>query len=267
VVSKTLSPSIEKRLNISLLKLHFFRRYASRFLAKNFHVVRLLNLSMKDKHLPDLKKIAGTNGPIIIAANHPSWWDPIIAIFLGARLGRKQSHFAPIEDAMLQRYGVFRNLGFYGIQKNSFSGLKDFLAIGNFILEKPDSVIWMTPQGDFVDPRVKPLKIKKGLANLATKHPQATILPLGLEYIFWNDKKPEILLNFGTPFQAEENQSPADFHERIEHEMTATIEKLKAASIRRNTDDFISLLGGSAGVGGFYGWLQRMRGYKNEHSS
>ena len=261
---------LEKRLHISPWKLRFFRRYARRFLAKNFHAVRLLKQDYPYHKDLNLNDIAGSEGPFIIAANHPSWWDPMIAIYLGDRLGAKLQHFAPIEDVMLERYGIFKNLGFYGIEKNTVSGLKDFLNVGRHILANKNSVIWMTPQGDFVDPRLKPLKIKKGLASLVAKQTQTKILPLAIEYTFWNDKQPEILMNFGAPIQAslsEQALTTTELHEVIEKKMTIALEELEQAAIRRNEDDFHALLGGSAGVGGLYGWLQRLRGYEDEHMS
>ena len=274
------------RLNIASWKLRFFRRYARRFIAKNFHSVRLLNaVPEKDTDRPKADAMSristifadqtDNSGPLVIAANHPSWWDPMVAIFLAEKFAKQRRHYAPIEDVMLERYGIFKNLGFYGVEKDTAKGLKDFLHVGNHILEQADSVIWMTPEGNFTDPRVRPISIKKGLASLVSKNTKAKVLPLAIEYTFWNEKKPEILVHAGKLISAENipsNDNPSStltkrLHEEIQTQMQLAIDDLASFSQQRNPQHFSSLLGGSAGVGGFYGWWQKLRGYDKEHMS
>jgi len=243
---------LEARLRISKWKLRCFRRYSRRFIAKNFHSVRLLG---------ELDESLTTGeDPVIIAANHPSWWDPLISIYLAETFAGHKQHFAPIENVMLEKYGIFKKLGFFGVEKDTVSGLKDFLKIGKHALAKNSAVMWMTPQGNFSDIRQRPVELKKGISTLAKNSHDVKVLPLALECVFWYDKCPEILLNFGEPVSLNEN-----VHDAITQGLEDVMDELAEASIGRKKEKFIHLLGGDAGVGGVYGKWQKLQGKGAEH--
>ena len=57
-------------------------------------------------------------------------------------------------------------------------------------------MLFLTPQGKFADVRA-PLVFAPGLEHLAARAPRAHFLPLAIEYTFWEERKPEVLLAFG----------------------------------------------------------------------
>ena len=67
-------------------------------------------------------------------------------------------------------------------------------------------------KGRFADPRERPLAFKPGLAALAARCPNGcTLVPLAIEYPFWNERLPETLLHFGEPVHiAEQTTEEAD---------------------------------------------------------
>src|SRR4029079_14178677 len=68
--------------------MRLFRRYAIRYVRKQFHAVRL---SASSNAFPP----SGCD-PLLIVLNHPSWWDPMIGIVLSSLMeGRDQ--FAAID--------------------------------------------------------------------------------------------------------------------------------------------------------------------------
>ncbi len=91
-----------------------------------------------------------------------------------------------------------------------------------------------------------------GLAHLARRVPDALILPLALEYPFWNESQPEILVRFGTPLHSSRDGSVAEWTQRLETALTATMDALAAESVTRDPALFTPLLRGGAGVGGLY---------------
>ncbi len=58
-------------------------------------------------------------------------------------------------------------------------------------------MLWITAEGAFTDHRARPVALRPGLAHLARQVPGAVILPLALDYTFWNESRPEALLRFG----------------------------------------------------------------------
>jgi hypothetical protein len=90
------------------------------------------------------------------------------------------------------------------------------------------------------------------LAHLARRLPDAVILPLALEYCFWNESRPEVLLRFGEPLDTAREGSVADWTARLEQGLTDTMDALASEATARNAALFMPILKGGAGVGGIY---------------
>jgi len=146
---------------------------------------------------PDVSAFVGR--PLVIYANHPSWWDPLIALVVWRRLLPDRTPYAPIDADMLKKYAFFKRLGFFGVDKESLVGARRFLRIGRELLARPDTLLLITPQGRFADVRNSATGFESGLAHLAITAPDAVYLPLAMEIAFWEEKRPEVLLRFGTP--------------------------------------------------------------------
>ena len=234
----------------------FFLSYSRRHLRKHFHATRILK-----GHTPEFP-----NGPIIIFSNHASWWDPLVCFVFARHFLPDRSHYGPIDSRALERYPIFKKLGFFGvpIDQKGNAAPRVFLSQTKVILEEEKSVLWLTPQGAFVDPRVRPLEFEAGLGYLIRKYPDIPFFPLAFEYPFWEERTPELLSAFGSWLGP--GVSP-------ESALTDLQDTLANAAIKRDEADFETLLGGSAGVGGIYDrwrhFAARLFGkkFEKEHSS
>ena len=218
-----------------------FAHYGDRYLARHFHAVRLLG---------PVPAVVPPERPLVIYLNHPGWWDPLICLLLARHLFAGRASYAPIDAAMLGRYGFMERLGFFPVKQGSRRGAIAFLRAGNAILSRPFSALWLTPQGRFTDPRVRPVSFAPGLAHLARQNPGAVYLPLALEFPFWCERTPEALAHFG---------DPASGPEELEHMLLRAQERLAEAAIHQRPDDFATLLLGAAGEGGIYEQWRRLR--------
>jgi 1-acyl-sn-glycerol-3-phosphate acyltransferase len=237
---------------VNAWKLRFFRAYTRRYLRRHFNAVRLLGAPA----LPP-------DRPAVIYLNHAAWWDPLVCLFLIEQLFPARPAFAPIEAKQLDRYGVFRRLGFFGIEPGTARGAIRFLRTAENILSDPAHMLWLTPQGCFADPRERPVRLQDGLARLATRAPHAVFVPLALEYPFWNDRLPEVLARFGQPIEAEELPATTGddgAHSRfLAARLEQTQDELARVAQSRQPDDFTTLLGGAAGVGGVYDAWRKLK--------
>ena len=100
---------------------------------------------------------------------------------------------------MLERYGFFKHLGFFGLEPQTQRGARKFLRTTHAILASSGNAVWLTPQGRFMDVRERPLRLQDGLGALARHEPSAAFVPLAIEYSFWTEPRPEILVSFGEP--------------------------------------------------------------------
>ncbi|MDB6029987.1 MAG: Acyltransferase [Verrucomicrobiales bacterium] len=234
----------------------WFGWYGRRLLRKNFHLIRM----SCDGPPPSVA------GPMIIYLNHASWWDPMVALFLQSEFFAERRAFAPIDASALRRYPFFRKLGFFGVEQKTVRGGVQFLRTAERILQHSNSVLWLTPQGRFADVRERPVHFEAGIAHLAARLSNAHFVPLALEYTFWEERYPEVLVHFGKPIPAFLYLKPTQAQHSLEGQLEDVQDILSAKAKARRPADFNTLLGGSAGVGGIYdlwrGCRARWRGEK-----
>ncbi|NDV02417.1 lysophospholipid acyltransferase family protein [Pseudoroseicyclus tamaricis] len=234
----------------SEVAVRFFMRVMRRQLAGNFRAVRLARPG-----LPELPE----GRPVMIYANHPSWWDPALFIALQGALFPGRIGFGPIDGAMLERYPFMARIGLFGVAQDSRRGAAEFLRQARGIVAKPDRVLWITAQGRFADPRARPLALRPGAAHLVARAPGLIAVPMAIEYPFWSEKKPEALVRFGAPVEAAPGERPAALAPRMEAALTETADALAELAMARDAAPFETLIGGARGTGGVYGLWQRGR--------
>jgi 1-acyl-sn-glycerol-3-phosphate acyltransferase len=247
---------------ISALALGFFRQIARRYFKRHFRAVRL----SRGERFREIQ------GPLIVYANHSSWWDPMVSVLLAAELMSGRKHYAPMDAGALERYGILKHIGIFPVEMKTARGAAQFLRTGLKVLAD-GGVLWVTPQGRFADPRERPLEFKAGLATLAARVPGGcTVLPLAIEYTFWDERLPEALLHFGESVRVS-GENVAEVQESLKTALLRTMEELEQMAVARSPDGFTLLRQGRAGVGGFYALGQRLmarlRGkrYQAEHTA
>ncbi|WP_428489299.1 lysophospholipid acyltransferase family protein [Rhodopila sp.] len=228
-----------------------FGWYLRWFFWRNFHAVRIAR---------DGGLTVAADRPLIIYSNHPSWWDPALFMLLASTIVADRRGFGPMEAEALARYKLFRRLGVYGIDTASRQGAVRFMVTSLRILSQPGTALWITSEGRFTDCRTRPTRLRPGLAHLARRVPGAMIVPLAIEYTFWNERKPEALLRFGSPIEADGGRSLdiAGWNALLEQRLSETMDDLAGSAISRDPGRFRRLLSGRAGVGGVYDVGRRM---------
>jgi 1-acyl-sn-glycerol-3-phosphate acyltransferase len=199
-------------------------------------------------------------GPVIVYSNHPAWWDAAVYILAADRFFPAYESYAPIDAAMLGQYGIFGRIGAFGVDLETPRGAASFLRTGAEILSYPSRALWITAQGRFGDVRERPLGLKPGVARVVERAPDCTILPLAIEYGFWQERGAEAFIAFGQPMRGRDLLDlprPARL-ERLETELTTTLDRLSADVQSRDPAKFRSVLAGRAGIGGVYDGWRRM---------
>ena len=229
-----------------------FGFYLHWYFWRRFHAVRISRTGLPR---------AAPGRPVIIYSNHPSWWDPALYILLCTRLFPGRAGFGPMDAAALGKYGVLERMGVFGIELDTPRGATRFLTTSQRVLSDPASTLWITAEGHFTDFRLRPVRLRPGLAHLARRIPGAVILPLAIEYSFWNESRPEALARFGDPIETGRERTTAEWTSHLEAELTRTMDALAAESAQRNPALFQALVRGGTGVGGIYDWWRRLRAW------
>ena len=230
----------------------FFGYIFSRALKRDFRAVRLSKAGPPPG--ADVSRI-------ILYSNHPSWWDAVICVWLGTTIFKGRRIFAPMEKAMVERYRFMQRIGAFGIDRGTREGSALFLTAAARILADSRDILLITAQGKFVDTRVRPLRLAPGIAHVAGLDPQATFVPLALDYAFWDERQPEVFLRFGTgiPASALAGMTRDEARERLSTALEETMDGLARDVVARDACAFETLLAGRVGVGGIYDLWRRTR--------
>jgi 1-acyl-sn-glycerol-3-phosphate acyltransferase len=253
---------------VSPLLLRWFTWYCRGYIRRHFHSLRVSLAG----HPPDTRGL-----PLVIYTNHASWWDPLVGLVIKDTFFADRALFTPIDAAMLARYRIFARLGFFGVEKASRRGAVQFLRTSEAILESPSHLLAVTPQSRFADARERPVKFQAGLGHLATRVECAVFLPMATEFVFWEERLPEILVRFGEPVEVRRERATAFTHDYwtalFEQKLEANQDALSLQAQRRNASEFKMLLLGGAGQGGVYdlwrGLKARLHGetFTKEHGT
>lgn len=221
------------------------------YMRRNFHAVRVSRPGAAQ--LPPER-------PVIVYTNHPSWWDPALIIVLATTAYADRPAYAPIDAAALDKYRFMRRIGLFGVDAETRRGAAQFLRTSLRILKNPKAMLWITAEGGFTDPRVRPVRLRPGVAHLARKIDDAVIVPLAIEYPFWDERYPEALCRFGEPLCVNAIQAtPGEWRQLLEARLTTTMDALATQSLSRDPAGFDSVIHGAVGVGGVYDLWRRAR--------
>ncbi|MEO1368305.1 MAG: lysophospholipid acyltransferase family protein [Acidobacteriota bacterium] len=252
-------PEVVTRYSPRMAK--YFESWLRGYFAKNFDAVRLCrDAELSGEMAPELT--GPGSRPVLVYSNHPSWWDPIHFLLL-ARLampGRRM--FGPFDAEALEQYGFFKRIGGFGIDTGTRRGAAEFLRTGRGILAAPGTTLWITAQGEFSDVRTRPVALRPGLAHLVRRLDRGYVIPLAVEYPFWNERHPQALSCFGAPIEldgAARTDGVETWNARLEDALGRTMDRLADAAQSRDPDRFRTLVLGRTGVGGVYDAWRRMK--------
>jgi 1-acyl-sn-glycerol-3-phosphate acyltransferase len=238
---------------ISRAWLRLFAFYNKRYLQRHFHRIRILKTG-----LPRI-----LNQPTVVFLNHAAWWDPLVCLFLARRFFPDRASFAPIDAVMLERYRFFKRLGFFGVEQNSIFGAATFLRTSRALLASSQTILWVTPQGRFVDARERPLNFQTGLATLARRLPSVAFLPMAIEYSFWIEARPEILVSFGLPIMPGNRQrlDTDGWNQLLSRSLEDLQDELAMASCLRDPRDWLTMIHGHRGGNPAYEAIRHLRSW------
>lgn len=232
--------------------LGLFRLYLRRHARRHFTAVRVSRGGPPP---------ASLERPLLIVSNHPSWWDPLLFMLAGPALLPGREGYGPMDAGQLARYPFFRRLGVFGIEGGTVAGARAFLNVGRAVLARPHAALWVTAQGRFSDPRVRPTRLRPGVARLLRSACEVAVVPLAIEYPFWNHRLPEALLRFGPPLLVDDGRRcrTQEWRRLMEQALQRTQDALAAESVARDPSAFVDLVSGHGGTGGVYDLWRRWR--------
>ncbi len=173
--------------------------------------------------------------PLIIYANHSSWWDGLVAFQISHLL--KADAFVMMEEKQLRKLFLFRKLGAFSVVRENPRRAAESLNYASDLLhEKQTRTLWIFPQGEIVPNDARPLKFYNGLSRIIEKTGDCTVVPLAMRYEFLGDYKPEIFVRVGGAevFNSHEAFDKKHTTENFEKSLTNTLDELKKDIASKN---------------------------------
>jgi hypothetical protein len=161
---------------------------------------------------------------VVLYANHPDFWDPIVCALVCKSLLPTHQVFAPIDSEALKTHWYFRGLGFFSVHQNSVRGLRDFLRVGESILrnvERPCLIL--TPEGRFTDPAQRPVVFRRGLSTLLHRVKCVPAHPLALDYLTTGDETRTVSAYVGKATNTD-GLTRSQLHSALEQDMQRALD-------------------------------------------
>lgn len=133
--------------------------------------------------------------PLILYANHTSFWDGFVVHALVHAAGREG--YAVMEEHNLARYRFLTRLGALSIRRGDRGSALETLRHCAKVLERPRAALLVFPQGR-LERAAAPLRFERGLAVLA-RLSGARAVPVALRYTFFEHEYPDVLVAAGEP--------------------------------------------------------------------
>lgn len=228
-----------------------FLAYLRWYMPRHFHALRIAHRD----------RFPAAARPLIICINHPSWWDPLTILMLSRALTPGRIAYAPMEAEALSHYGFFRRIGAFAVDNTSSRAAAQFIRQAQQILLRPNAILWMTPEGRFTDVRQRPADWRPGVAGLTRHLEGCTVVPVAIEYTYWDERLPEILCSVGEPMQfaGRGSERSKARNMRLEEAMAALQDELAGYALTRDAAHFSAVFAGKAGVSATYDVWQRLK--------
>ncbi len=164
-------------------------------------------------------------GPVVIVSNHVCWWDPLVALWVTARLAPHDSH-AMMDAANLTKLPFFGLVGAFGVDRTNPSDGAAAMRYAARLLSEPGRSVWIFPQGAERPSTQRPLGFLRGSAEIA-RVAKARTVPLALRYEFRGTERPHLFVDVGEAFEPVRNVEEG----RLLHERRVTdgLDRIDAA--------------------------------------
>ena len=157
--------------------------------------------------------------PLMLAANHVSWWDGFLLIEL-QRLLRPGAPFHTIMlESELRQHPFLRRIGAIGIDPQSPSTvLAAIRELTQRVEERPDSVIFFFPQGRIWPSFRRPLGFKRGI-EVFCQAIDSVVIPVAIHIEPLNRIAPHAFVHAGEPLRDRDGLSASRLELHVQREL------------------------------------------------
>ena len=159
--------------------------------ASDWIMERLLHRHFRQIHIRS--QVKDPEGPVLLLANHFSWWDGFLARYAVTKTLKKKVFVMMLEEELSKR-PVLRKVGAFSVRKNSRT-VKESMDYAIKILESPDHLLLLFPQGKFQSLHQYPLEFEKGWFRILEEAPGNTkVVFLAALTDYFDHRRPDLTI-------------------------------------------------------------------------
>jgi 1-acyl-sn-glycerol-3-phosphate acyltransferase len=178
------------------------------------------------------------DAPLLLYANHSSWWDGLAAFQIGRACGL--DHFVMMEERNLRQYPLFRRLGAFSVARGE---ARESISYAANLLRDTPRALWIFPQGDTLPNDARPFRFYSGAARLARRTGRLYAAPVALRYEFLEEFKPVAFARVGALELVEPQQiTPKRLTVRWAAALTATLDALRRDITENNLREYRDII-------------------------
>ncbi|PKP35171.1 MAG: glycerol acyltransferase [Bacteroidetes bacterium HGW-Bacteroidetes-15] len=130
---------------------------------------------------------------ILLIPNHFSWWDGFFAWHLNQILFKKRFHVMMLEHELAKRM-FFTRVGAFSVSLNS-KGVVESLNYCSQILNNPDNMLLMFPQGKLSSQHNWDLKFRKGVERILNQSPNTRVIFAACLTDYYGHRRPSLTIS------------------------------------------------------------------------
>jgi 1-acyl-sn-glycerol-3-phosphate acyltransferase len=168
-------------------------------------------------------------GPLLLVANHTSWWDGFLLRDLQRALRPGAPFHVVMREAELRRRPFFRLMGALPLQPGSPASTRALLrTVGKLVQDEPGAVIVFFPQGRIWPSSRRPLGFRRGVDLLTAAAAPCTVLPVALHVEPLNRSAPVAFIAPAVAVTVGSGDAARNIHQRVEAAVAARLDALRA---------------------------------------
>lgn len=169
----------------------------------------------------------GESGKTIYFLNHHSWWDGLIPLLLNEFRFHQKAR-AMMEDSQMERYGFFRKIGAFSVNRSDPRKAITSLRYAVQSMERETASLFIYPEGT-ITPSCSEPAFEGGLAWLHSKlrRQRVDFVPVAVHIHTIRFDKPELHLHVGQQVQVDPTLSNRDQTELFENSLKTIVGDLR----------------------------------------
>ncbi len=203
----------------------FFDLYTRWLLRRRFK-----NIFIKQDYKPD------TDAKTVYFMNHNLWWDGLLPLYLSRNVFHQTAR-AFMEDKQMRKHRFFPKIGAFSINLSDPKSTLRSLRFAVDSLKKPNSSLYIYPEGEITPVSDSKPEFKKGLAWLyQNTDKEIDFVPIAFYSHSFRESKPELYINIGKALNIDRSMSKSELTTEFEkkiHRLLSDTRKVAGFSDER----------------------------------